>query len=321
MSLLIATTLDDALAALAAGARPIAGGSDLVVGARHGKAPLPGSLVALDRIEQLRQVHEVGGAGAGGAGGGLVLGAGVTHHDIETHPVIAARFSGLADASALVGSPSTRNVGTIGGNVMNGSPAMDTGAPLMVLGATVELRSTTGSRTVAISELWTAPGRTIARADELCTAIHLPAPGPRSGSAYVRLEYRRAMEIAVVGAGASVTLDADGNIAAIAVALTAVAPTIISVSGLASLLGSSVADAAAAAGALASEQARPISDLRASDRYRRHCIGVMARRAVEAAARRASGETIAIPVNRTIGIGTAATSTAATSTAATGASS
>ncbi len=297
MTLLIATTLDDALAALAAGARPIAGGSDLVVGARHGKAPLPTSLVAVDRIGVLCNVGEIEGS--------LVIGAGVTHHMIETHPLIAARFSCLADASALVGSPSTRHVGTLGGNLMNGSPAMDTGAPLVVLGATVELRNTGGARVVSINELWTGPGTTVATPDELCTAILVPAPVARSGSAYVRLEYRRAMEIAVVGAAASVTLDGDGSIVTVAVALTAVAPTIFSVSGLTALGGRSVEEVAAAAAELASEQARPISDLRASERYRRHCIGVMARRAVEAAARRAAGEIIAIPVNRALGIGQA----------------
>jgi CO/xanthine dehydrogenase FAD-binding subunit len=175
----------------------------------------------------------------------------------------------------------------------------------VVLGATVELRSAGGSRSIAIDRLWTGPGSTVAEAHELCTAIHVPAQPAHSGSAYVRLEYRRAMEIAVVGAGASVTLDDAGTIAAVAVALTAVAPTIISVTGLDALRGLSVSDAAAAVAELANEQARPISDLRASDRYRRHCVGVMARRAVEAAGRRAQGETIAIPVNRTLGIGAA----------------
>ncbi len=304
--MLIASTLDDALAAVAAGARPIAGGSDLVVGARHGKSPLPASLVAIDRIAELQTVTET-------ADGGLVLGAGVSHHVIETHPVITGHFSGLADASALVGSPSTRHVGTIGGNVMNGSPAMDTGAPLVVLGATVELRSTTGTRTVSIGDLWTGPGRTAAAPDELCVAVHLPAPPPRSGSAYVRLEYRRAMEIAVVGAAAAVTLDADGHVASVSVALSAVAPTILAVGGLADLTGRSVADVAVAAAEAAAEQARPISDLRASDRYRRHTVGVMARRAVEAAARRAAGETIAVPVNRTLGIGAVAATSGAPS--------
>ncbi len=114
------------------------------------------------------------------------------------------------------------------------------------------------------------------------------------------------MEIAVVGAAASVALDQSGSLASIAVALTAVAPTIIAVDGTDALLGRPV-DAALLAdvAALASAQAAPISDLRASDRYRRHCIGVMARRAVDAAARRARGESIAVPVNRSLGIGAA----------------
>jgi CO/xanthine dehydrogenase FAD-binding subunit len=137
----------------------------------------------------------------------------------------------------------------------------------------------------------------------LCTALVLPAFS--GGSAYVRLEYRRAMEIAVVGAAASVTLDGD-SISSVRVALTAVAPTIIEVTGLESLAGSAPDEAtlAAVAGA-AAEQSTPISDLRASDAYRRHTIGVMARRAVEAAARRAAGESIAVPVNRALGIGAA----------------
>ena len=297
MTMLIATTLDDALMAVGAGVRPIAGGSDLVVGARHGKAPLPERLVAIDRIAELCSIDEHHGA--------LVIGACVSHHVIEGHPLIGARWSALADASALVGSPATRHVGTLGGNVMNGSPAMDTGAPLVVLGATAELRSTRGTRHLSMAELWLAPSRTAASPDELCTSIHLPARPDRSGSAYVRLEYRRAMEIAVVGAAASVVLADDGSVAHVVAALTAVAPTILAVDGIDHLAGSSVADVAAAVAAAAAEQARPISDLRASDRYRRHCIGVMARRAVEAAARRATGEVIAVPVNRALGIGAA----------------
>ena len=296
MNFTTATTVDAALAAMAAGARPIAGGSDLMVGHRQGKAPLPDQVVAIDRIAELThvQVHP----------GGVTVGALVSHHTIEHHGVLAEQYSALADASALVGSPSTRNVGTIGGNVMNASPAMDTGAPLLVLGADVVLRSHTGHRRVAVAELWTGPGRTVAAADELCLAIELPTRAARSGSAYVRLEYRRAMEIAVVGAAASVELAADGSLAAIAVALTAVAPTIIGVEGLDDLIGRPV-DAAllTTVAERASEQARPISDLRASDRYRRHCIGVMARRSLDAATRRANGEHIAVPVNRALGIG------------------
>jgi CO/xanthine dehydrogenase FAD-binding subunit len=294
----IATTLDEALAAVAAGARPVAGGSDLVVGARQGKSPLPESVVAIDRIESLGNIDS--------SASGLRIGALVTHSRLEIDAAIVDGYTGLADASALVGSPSTRNVGTLGGNVMNASPAMDTGAPLVVLDAEVELQSTTGSRRIAISDLWTAPGRTSAQPGELCVAIHLPPRPAISGSAYVRLEYRRAMEIAVVGAAASVVLDAAGALVSLSIALTAVAPTIIAVNGTDTFAGRAVdASLLADVAQLASAQATPISDLRASDAYRKHCVGVMARRAVDAAARRAGGESIGVPVNRTLGIGAA----------------
>jgi CO/xanthine dehydrogenase FAD-binding subunit len=112
------------------------------------------------------------------------------------------------------------------------------------------------------------------------------------------------MEIAVVGAAAAVTLRGDGTVASVVVALTAVAPTILRVE-VPAVAGAPIAEAANAAAEAASAQARPISDLRASDAYRRHTVGVMARRAVEAAARRASGEVIGVPVNRSLGIGAA----------------
>ena len=283
MRFVTATTLDEALVALADGCRPVAGGTDLVVGARNGKNPLPAAVVAIDRIAELTAF--------GHGGGGVSIGALVTHATLETDPFVAGHYPGLSDASALVGSPSTRHLGTIGGNVMNASPAMDTGAPLQSLGAQVELMSAArGRRRVALDALWTGPGRTSAAADELCVAVIVPEVAARSSSAYVRLEYRRAMEIAVVGAGASITLAADGSIAALAVSLTAVAPTILAVTGLDSLVGRRPAEALDAVAELASSQAVPITDLRATDRYRRHCVGVMARRAVDAAARRAAGE-------------------------------
>jgi len=106
-----AATLDDALAALGTGARPVAGGTDLVVGARQGKAPLPDAIVAIDRIESLTHLDD--------SGGGLRLGALVTHEAIVASEVVRARFTALADASAIVGSHATRANGTIGGNVIS----------------------------------------------------------------------------------------------------------------------------------------------------------------------------------------------------------
>jgi CO/xanthine dehydrogenase FAD-binding subunit len=122
-----AVTVEDALAAIGSGARPVAGGTDLVVGARQGKASLPEAIVAIDRIESLGGIVEVDG--------GLHLGTLATHEEIVANEVIRERFSALADASAIVGSHATRAHGTIGGNVMNASPAMDAGGPLLCFDA------------------------------------------------------------------------------------------------------------------------------------------------------------------------------------------
>ncbi len=303
MTLTIAHTVDDALTAMAQGARPIAGGTDLVVGHRQGKAPLPAQLVAIDRLTELSRVEL--------ASDQIRIGSGVTHADLMIDPIVVGRLTAVADAAALVGSPATRNVGTIGGNIMNGSPAMDTGAPLVVLGAEAVLRTETSERRVSLADLWTGPGTVSAQADELCTGLVISTPTTQHGSAYVRLEYRRAMEIAIVGAAASVSFDGD-RITSLRVALTAVAPTIREVKGLDDVVdqpsfvgtgGVIVPEVLSRIGSLASQQATPISDLRASDRYRSHVVGVMARRAVDAAARRAAGEEISVPVNRAIGIG------------------
>lgn len=292
-----AETVEEALHAMAAGARPIAGGSDLMVAARQGKSPLPESIVAIDRIPALSRMDADERS--------MRIGAAVSHAQLEVDPRIVADYTALADAAALVGSPATRHVGTIGGNIMNGSPAMDTGAPLVVLDGRVELRSLDRTRQIDISEMWTGPGQSVAAVDELCTAILLPERAPRSGSGYVRLEYRRAMEIAVVGAAASVTLAPDGDLlAAISVALTAVAPTIVSVEIPKEAIGRPVDDDLLDRIAVAaSERAQPISDVRASARYRKHIVGVMARRAAASAFGRARGETIGVPLNRTAGIG------------------
>jgi len=285
-----AVTLDDALAALGSGARPVAGGTDLVVGARQGKAPLPEAIVAIDRIESL--------GGIGAVNGGLRLGALATHEDIVANDVIRERFSALADASAIVGSHATRAHGTIGGNVMNASPAMDTGGPLLCFGASATLRSGSGERVVPLAELWTGPGTTIADPRELLAVIDLPAPQPMTGSAYVRLEYRRQMEIAIVGATAVVTLDA-GSVIDARIAITALAPTIRRVpEAEAALVGSDGGvEAVAAAAHAAGVGSSPISDVRGSAEYRAAMAEVIARRAIVAALARARGEHVAIPAS------------------------
>lgn len=271
------------LAELGEGAGIVAGGTDLVVAARGGRRELPGAVVAIHRLAELRGIAET-------ADGGLRLGALASHADLEGSALVRGRWPALADASALVGSPATRHLGTLGGNLGNGSPAMETGSPLLVYDASVELRSSRGTRTLPVSAFLLGPGRTARERDELITAVTLPAqPAGRVGGAYLRLEYRAAMEIAVVGAAVLVVLDGEGRCAEARVALTAVAPTCLRATGAEEALRGrqASAEALADAAALAAETARPIDDIRATARYRTAMVPVIVRRALELALRRA----------------------------------
>ena len=285
-----AASLDEALSALAGGARPVAGGTDLVVGARQGKSPLPESIVAIHRVDELR--------GSAASNGALRLGALVTHAELAADELVLERLTALADASAIVGSHATRAQGTVGGNLMNASPAMELGGPLMSFGASVTLRSASGERQLAVSDLLTGPGTTAAAPDELLTEVEIPLPPDGTGSCYARLEYRRQMEIAVVGASAALTL-AGGKVDRARVAITALAPTIRLVpEAEEALLGSDgEADAIQAAAQAAAGAAEPISDVRASADYRRAMAEVVARRVLAAALARARGESVAVPAS------------------------
>ena len=263
-------TLAEALPLLAAGGTAVAGGTDLVVGARSGRRALPPALVSLHLLDELRGIERLGD-------GSLRIGALATHAHLERSEPVRSGWPALADAAVLIGSPATRHVGTVGGNLANASPAMELGAPLLVHEARVE---TSDRRSLGIDELLVGPGRTALQPGELIT--HVVVPGP-AASAYVRLDYRRAMEIAVVGAAAALTVDGAGRIEEARVALTAVAPTCVRAPAVeAALRGATAASFGAAAG-LAAEAATPISDIRASERYRRAQIPVVVRRALELA--------------------------------------
>jgi CO/xanthine dehydrogenase FAD-binding subunit len=283
-------SLEEALSALAAGARPVAGGTDLVVGARSGKAPLPESLVAIHELAELRGLEHRAGA--------LRVGALTTHADLAADATVLEHYTALADACAIVGSEATRAQGTIGGNLMNASPAMETGGPLLCFDATVTLRSAEGERELGVADLLVGPGQTSSEPDELLVGIDIPEPRAGAGSAYVRLEYRRQMEIAVVGTTCVVVLDG-ARVADARVAITALAPTIRRVSEAEDLLTGSSGDqrAAAAAGDAAARSAAPIDDVRASAGYRRAMAALITRRAVSAAVARARGEDVSVPAS------------------------
>lgn len=283
------SSLLDALTAVAAGHRPVAGGTDLVVGTRQGKWTLPEDLVALDRIAELH--------GIAGTVGGLRIGATTSHGELAAHPLIRERWSAIADAASIVGSPATRHIGTLGGNLANASPAAETSGPLLCFEALVEVRAATGSRRITLADLFSGPGRTTIRPDELIVAVELPEL-TGAGSCYVRLEFRRQMEIAVVGATAVVRLEGD-IVREARIAITALAPTVRRIAAAESaLIGSDGGPKAAAeAGRLAAEAATPISDVRASLEYRRAMAAVVVRRAITGAIARARGERVGIPAS------------------------
>jgi CO/xanthine dehydrogenase FAD-binding subunit len=289
-TLLNAPSLDDALSAIANGAKPIAGGTDLVVAARSGKAVLPEQLVAIHRLDELRGITE--------SSSGLRLGALTSHAEVAAARLVRERYTALADASTIVGSEATRMHGTIGGNLMNASPAMEIGGPLLCIDSTVTLRSAKGSRTISVADLLTGPGLTSASPDELLVAVDLRPPPPSSGSCYARLEYRRQMEIAVVGATCLVSVENERIVYA-RIALTAVAPTVLRVPGAEEILvGSDGARAAAdAAAEEAAAASRPISDVRATADYRQAICAVLVRRVIGGALARARNEHLAIPAS------------------------
>jgi CO/xanthine dehydrogenase FAD-binding subunit len=221
----------------------------------------------------------------------------VTHGDIVANEDIRTRYTAIADASAIVGSHATRAQGTIGGNVMNASPAMDTGGRSCASARPRRSGRRPGERSIALDELWTGPGRR-RRARRAARRARRAAPAAGTGSCYVRLEYRRQMEIAVVGATAVVTVEG-GRIVGARVAITALTPTIRRVPEAESALAGT--DGAATRSRPPRPRPRrpptPISDVRGSAEYRRAMAAVIANRAITAALTRARGGSVPIPAS------------------------
>ncbi|MBW2282956.1 MAG: xanthine dehydrogenase family protein subunit M [Deltaproteobacteria bacterium] len=269
-----------ALLAADAGAKVLAGGTDLLVQMRTG-AGAPAAFVDIKRIPELMRI-EVDGHG-------LRCGAAVPAAEICEHPTIRSLWPGLVEATDLIGSTQIQGRATWCGNLCNASPAADTVPALIAARAQVVITGPTGERTLAVEEVCTAPGRTVRANDELVTEFRVPSPAPRSSDAYLRLIPRSEMDIAVVGAGVSMTVDAGGIVTAARVALGAVAPTVLVVDGAArALVGSTLDDSAlSAAAAAASEAANPIDDKRGTAAYRKQVAGVLTKRAARIAYERA----------------------------------
>ena len=258
----------------------LAGGTDLLVQFRAG-VKQPTAFVDIKRIPDLVGIH-VDEAG-------LHLGAAASAAAIGEHPELRRLWPGIAEAVALIGSMQIQGRGTVGGNFCNASPAADTPCAFMVNGAECEIAGPDGERRVAAEAFMTAPGRTVLKPGEFLVAIHVPRPAPHSADAYLRLTPRSEMDIAVVGAAVSLTVDAQGTCTAARVALAAVAPVPILVHEAGRALVGTRLDAAAVARAAsaASAATRPIADKRGTIGYRRTVAGVLTRRAALIALARA----------------------------------
>ena len=267
-------TLEEALLVLASdplGFVPLVGGTDLLVRMKDGLRPK--GLLDLTAISEL--------VGITVADGMVRIGAATTHAEIASSREVQTLLPALAEAAALVGSPAIRNRGTIGGNLANASPAADTVPPLLALSALVELAGPRGRRTVPVEAFAVGPGKTVRGPDELIVAVAVPVPGPMASSVFCRLGTRQALSIAKVSVALAAQRDGP-CLRQVRVALGAVGPTVLRATGAEACLEGKepsleVLDEAAIK---VQADARPISDIRSTEAWRRRMCGVLLRRAV-----------------------------------------
>jgi xanthine dehydrogenase small subunit len=256
------TTLDEAYSLLAAGAyRPLAGGTDLMVQLEADVVEPPAAVLDLSRLPGLRGVST--------DGYDVSIGALTTYTDLRHSPVIGARLPALAEAAATVGAAQIQNRGTIGGNICNASPAGDSLPVLLAVGATFDVGSAAGERSVSARQFWTGYRETALRDDELLLRIRFPVERARR-TRFRKVGTRAAQAISKVVIALSYRADGE-TWSDVRVALGSVAPTTIRAHRTEATLEGrgpteSVADAAAA---VLADEIAPIDDVRSTADYRR----------------------------------------------------
>lgn len=278
-----AKTVQEAVTSLAEkgdAARPLAGGTDIIVQLRGGRRQLD-RLVDMKAIPELNELTY-------SAGSGLRIGAAVPCYRVYGNAEVAGAYPGLIDAASLIGGIQIQGRGSIGGNLCNAAPSGDTIPALIAHSAVAEIAGPNGNREVPVEEFCTAPGRTVIQSGEVLVAIRIPAPAAHFGACYMRFIPRNEMDIAVVGVGASVVMDGN-KVIACRIALASVAPTpVYAAAAGASLVGKEATEENINAAAEAAQAAAtPISDMRGTAEYRTHLIGVLTRRALQSAIQRA----------------------------------
>ena len=279
-------TLSEAVALMSEkgeSARPLAGGTDILVQLRGGRR-------SVERIVDVKHVPELNEMSFSRESG-LVLGAAVPCYRLYQDQDIAQAYPGIMDAASMIGGIQIQGRASVGGNLCNAAPSADAIPPLIVHNATCVIAGQQGTREIAVEEFCTAPGRNVLQGGELLVSMRIPAPKSGSGGRYLRFIPRNEMDIAVAGVGSWAQLSPDNrSIVSARVALASVAPTPLFVeeSG-ARLAGREVSkEAIEDAAQAAMEAARPISDMRGTIQQRRHLVGVLTRRTLEGAIARAT---------------------------------
>jgi aerobic carbon-monoxide dehydrogenase medium subunit len=276
-------SLDQAVALLAAEtgeARVLAGGTDLLVQMRTDLIE-PALLVDIKGITETRQIRE--------ESGGFRVGSAVTGAELKEHPRLKTVWPGVVEAANLIGSSQIQGRATMGGNLCNGSPAADSVPALIAASAKASVVGPKGRRDIPVEDIMLAPRKLSLAKDEIVASFLLPAKAPHTGDAYLRFIPRTEMDIAVVGCGVCLTLDARGTCTAARVSLGAVAARPLLVAEAAdALIGTNVDDAALQKlDAAAQAACQPIDDKRGTKEYRIKVAGVLARRATQIALERA----------------------------------
>ncbi len=262
------------------GAMVLAGGHSLIPAMKL-RLAMPAALVDIGHIEALKGITANGGA--------LSIGALTTFAEIASSDLVRQHAPVLAEATGMVGDPAVRNRGTIGGNVSHGDPASDPPTALTALGATYNVSGPGGERSIVASDFATGLLENVLEENEILTSVSVPSLPSGAGSAYVKFPHP-ASRYAVVGAAAIVAVQG-GSCSSASVVIGGVETTPTRASSVeAALVGSDLGDGAlaAAAAALASDlTGDPMSDIFASDEYRRAMAAVYLRRALGIAASRA----------------------------------
>ncbi len=281
---IVAHDSDEALAVLArigAGARLLAGGTDLLVELKAA-ARAPAVVVDISRASDLTRIAMTEE--------GLVIGAAVTHGEILDSPLIRRWAPAVADACHSIGAVQTRSLGTLGGNLVTCVPSMDGGPVLVALDALVTIAGAAARRRIALEEFFVAPRRTALRPDELLLEIVIPKKSLGKPADFQKFGLRKGQALALVNVAASFRVgEPRATFVEPRIALGAVAPTVMRAAQAEAFLeGRTISlEAMREAGRIAAAEARPITDFRASAEYRRDLIAVLTRRALENARARA----------------------------------